>query len=79
MATGGDNATDYNRAIISNEMFEHRHIVRDLGTLLGSMKEKIDGLEDEEEQPNSDSNTKPHPKSAGLFSLIPPIISGQPQ
>ena len=45
MATGGEGVTDYSRAIIANEFFDDRYVVRDLSNLLLSMGEKIKSFE----------------------------------
>jgi hypothetical protein len=41
LASGGDNRSDFDRAVIMDEFFQHRYIVGDLDTLLFNMKEKI--------------------------------------
>jgi len=48
MAIGGENISDYSRAIIADEFFSRRYIVRDLSRLLGLIQEKIKSFPNEE-------------------------------
>ena len=47
LASGGEKATDFSRAVVMDEFLSHRYIVRDLQTLLYNMREKINSLENE--------------------------------
>jgi hypothetical protein len=47
IAMGGENIEGYGKAIISDEFFQNRYVVGDLGDLLLKIKEKIKSFESE--------------------------------